>query len=68
MPLGPTLAALGLLAAVGDRQETPAPARYVRIELPGPQRILSLAEVQVFSGTKNKYLSSHKACGIRATN
>ena len=28
-------------------------ARYVRIELPGKERILSLAEVQVFQGTNN---------------
>lgn len=28
-------------------------ARYVRIELPGKEKILSLAEVQVFSGGKN---------------
>lgn len=35
-----------------DRDE-PAPARYVRIELPGPKRILSLAEVQVFSAGRS---------------
>jgi putative membrane-bound dehydrogenase-like protein len=29
------------------------PARFVRIELPGDKRILTLAEVQVFSGGKN---------------
>lgn len=35
-------------------QETvPRQARYVRVELPGEQRILSLAEVQVFSGGEN---------------
>jgi hypothetical protein len=28
-------------------------ARFVRIELPGKERILSLAEVQVFQGDKN---------------
>jgi Protein of unknown function (DUF1553)/Protein of unknown function (DUF1549)/Planctomycete cytochrome C/F5/8 type C domain len=28
-------------------------ARYVRVSLPGPDRILSLAEVQVFSGNEN---------------
>ncbi len=27
--------------------------RFVRIEIPGPQKILSLAEVQVFQGTEN---------------
>lgn len=32
----------------------PLPAgRYVRVELPGQQRVLSLAEVQVFAGKKN---------------
>ena len=29
------------------------PARYVRIELPGKKRILTLAEVEIFSGGKN---------------
>ena len=34
--------------------ESPAPkGRYVRIELPGQDRILSLAEVQVFAGADN---------------
>ncbi len=37
------------LAAAAGQDETPEPARYVRIELPGANRILSLAEVQVFS-------------------
>jgi putative membrane-bound dehydrogenase-like protein len=32
---------------------TGQPARYVRIELPGDKRILTLAEVEVFSGGKN---------------
>ena len=32
---------------------TGKPARYVRIELPGNKRILTLAEVEVFSGGKN---------------
>ena len=35
-----------------DSNEPPH-ARYLRIELPGPERILSLAEVQVFSGGTN---------------
>ena len=34
------------------RESLPA-GRYVRIELPGNQRILSLAEVEVFAGGKN---------------
>ena len=34
-------------------EATTVPAQYVRIELPGPGRTLSLAEVQVFSGGKN---------------
>jgi hypothetical protein len=29
------------------------PARFIRIEIPGKEKILSLAEVQVFSGTEN---------------
>ncbi|MCA9045336.1 MAG: cytochrome C precursor, partial [Planctomycetaceae bacterium] len=32
---------------------TGKPARFVRIELPGDKRILTLAEVEVFSGGKN---------------
>ncbi len=31
----------------------PLKGRFVRIEIPGPQKILSLAEVQVFQGTEN---------------
>jgi len=34
-------------------EEGPRQARYVRVELPGQQRILSLAEVQVFSAEQN---------------
>ncbi|MDX1947525.1 MAG: DUF1553 domain-containing protein [Pirellulaceae bacterium] len=37
-------------AAEGDR---PVTGRYVRIELPGQDKMLSLAEVQVFRGTEN---------------
>ena len=32
---------------------TGKPAKFIRIELPGDQRVLSLAEVEVFSGGKN---------------
>lgn len=32
---------------------TPTSGRYVRVELPGPNRILSLAEIQVFRGEAN---------------
>lgn len=39
-------------AVVPDAASAPA-ARFVRIELPGKERILSLAEVQVFQGTNN---------------
>lgn len=34
-------------------KQTPKSARFVRVELPGAKRILSLAEVQVFSGGDN---------------
>jgi hypothetical protein len=60
------LTTAGAVAAEGDRlaltslslelqpPESVRPAaRYVRIELPGKQRILSLAEVQVFRGEEN---------------
>ena len=40
-------------AAVASAISTPASGRFLRIELPGRDRILSLAEVQVFSGTDN---------------
>jgi hypothetical protein len=40
------------LAALPAR-ETAMKARFVRVELPGPGRMLSLAEVQVFSGGEN---------------
>ena len=33
--------------------DKPLRARFVRIEIPGPRKMLSLAEVQVFSGGKN---------------
>lgn len=38
---------------VAVREAGPPQARYVRVELPGEQRILSLAEVQVFAGEAN---------------
>ena len=38
---------------VSPARPGPLPARHVRVELPGRQRILSLAEVQVFSGGEN---------------
>ncbi|MCI0361767.1 MAG: DUF1553 domain-containing protein, partial [Planctomycetaceae bacterium] len=36
-----------------DAKDDAATGRFVRIELPGSQRILSLAEVQVFAGGEN---------------
>ena len=39
--------------SVAAAEPGPVPARYVRVELTGPTRILSLAEVQVFSGERN---------------
>jgi hypothetical protein len=40
-------------ATVNPPGGTRPAGRYVRVELPGPQKILSLAEVQVFSGSEN---------------
>ncbi|MEQ2008858.1 MAG: ThuA domain-containing protein, partial [Limisphaerales bacterium] len=37
----------------GAATSTGKPARFVRVELPGDKRILTLAEVEVFSGGKN---------------
>lgn len=39
--------------AAAAELKTGKPARFVRIELPGNKRILTLAEVEVFSGGKN---------------
>ena len=43
----------------------PPTGRFVRIELPGKQKILSLAEVQVFSGAEN--IASGKAASQSTT-
>jgi hypothetical protein len=40
-------------AAVRAPGQTPPRARYVRVELPGPHRVLSLAEVQVYDAATN---------------
>ena len=45
-------AAAPVAPAVGTTA-TGKPARFVRIELPGDRRVLTLAEVEVFSGGKN---------------
>lgn len=42
---------------VSGKSSEPVSGRFVRLELPGKDRILSLAEVQVFNGTKNIALS-----------
>ena len=39
--------------AVPTDREKPVGGRYVRIELPGHEKMLALAEVQVFSGSEN---------------
>ncbi|MBL9169975.1 MAG: DUF1553 domain-containing protein [Verrucomicrobiales bacterium] len=43
----------GVRAELMPTLEVRASARYLRIELPGKEKILSLAEVQVFSGSNN---------------
>jgi hypothetical protein len=40
-------------ASVVPPEAKPIAGRYVRVELPGKEKILSLAEVQVFQGTEN---------------
>ncbi len=40
-------------AAIGAPQDVPTTGRYLRIELPGKEKILSLAEVQVWRSTNN---------------
>jgi hypothetical protein len=42
-----------LKVSVAPLSASPPAGRYVRIELPGRKRLLSLAEVQVFAGDKN---------------
>ena len=39
--------------AVRSLKTEPPRARFIRIELPGTQRVLSLAEVQIFDGSQN---------------
>ena len=39
--------------AVRSSKTEPPRARFIRIELPGTQRVLSLAEVQIFDGSQN---------------
>jgi len=42
-----------VLAGIAPSEATPLVGRYLRIELPGKEKILSLAEVQVFNGSSN---------------
>ena len=42
-----------VLAGIAPADKFPVTGRYVRVELPGQEKILSLAEVQVFSGGSN---------------
>ena len=42
-----------VLASIAPPAGVSAAGRYVRVELPGKEKFLSLAEVQVFSGTSN---------------
>jgi len=42
-----------VLAAIASSNSLPVTGRFVRIELPGKEKILSLAEVQVFRGATN---------------
>lgn len=39
--------------SAGSSVESPMPARYVRVDLPGTKKMLSLAEVEVFSSGRN---------------
>jgi putative membrane-bound dehydrogenase-like protein len=43
----------GSTTTASTNSSSKQPARYVRIELPGDKRILTLAEVEVYSGGKN---------------
>ncbi len=42
-----------LRVTAGGRKDKPIAGRYVRVEIPGPNKILSLAEVNVFQGDDN---------------
>ncbi len=43
----------GIQATLVPAESSSFAGRYVRIEIPGPQKILSLAEVEVFAGEQN---------------
>lgn len=43
----------GVEAALTPKDSASISGRYLRIEIPGPQKILSLAEVQLFAGEEN---------------
>jgi putative membrane-bound dehydrogenase-like protein len=45
-------------AAKGTSSSNTKPARFIRIELPGEKRILTLAEVEIFSAAKNIALAA----------
>jgi hypothetical protein len=47
------LSRFSVTAAPLGQGNKPLVGRFIRIEIPGPQKILSLAEVQVFSGSEN---------------
>ncbi len=49
----------GVHVAIDHGQQNPPIGRFVRIELPGQQRILSLAEVQVFRDNRNIATEGH---------
>src|SRR5262249_36080716 len=47
------LSRFAVSAAPADHEDKPVTGRFVRVEIPGEGKILSLAEVQVFSGGEN---------------
>jgi mono/diheme cytochrome c family protein len=50
---GPNFVVSRVLASIIPPEGTRLAGRYVRVEMPGTQKMLSLAEVQVFSGADN---------------
>jgi hypothetical protein len=47
------LSKFSVTAVEAGRRNLPVVGRFIRVQLPGPKRILSLAEVEVFSGDRN---------------
>jgi len=57
-----------VLASVAPPAETKVAGRFLRVEIPGKEKILSLAEVQVFQGNENLALAGEATQSTTAYN